>query len=154
MTPANSDSESIYRDALAHELNGETEIRTPVGRPDIVTKHEVIEVKSFRYWQAALGQLLAYSYYFPDKGKRLHLIGSAPPEYKNLVARHCQRFDVTVSWVNVPVTRDTTLNVDLGPELKDKLMQRARQEQRSLAALATEAISKAIQDWEASGKRS
>lgn len=146
-------SENNYRDLLAQELGGDIEFMTPVGRPDIVTLDEVIEVKPAKQWKAALGQVLAYSYYFPDLSRRLHLIGAVSPEYKELVETHCQRFEVSVSWVEVEIAQQALLTVYLEPELKEKLAAWAKAEKRSMAFLAAAAIEKAVHDWESSKNR-
>ena len=50
-----------------------TEIYTPSGYVDILTEDEIIEVKNARDWKNAIGQLLAYNNFFPDKKLRMHL---------------------------------------------------------------------------------
>lgn len=52
--------ESAWRDALASRLNGETEVRLPHGRADVVTRSQAIEVDRASKWKEGLGQALYY----------------------------------------------------------------------------------------------
>ncbi|CAB1121308.1 unnamed protein product [Ectocarpus sp. CCAP 1310/34] len=65
--------ESSVRDALASIVGGETEKETPVGFIDVLSDTEVIEVKYYKQWRGALGQVLAYQAYYPGLAKRVHL---------------------------------------------------------------------------------
>lgn len=65
--------EKVVRDRLKTQLGGLAEVTTPVGRIDLLTNTEVIEVKNVKDWKAAMGQVVAYSAYFPNHQKRLHL---------------------------------------------------------------------------------
>ena len=53
-------SEAWYRDKLASQLQGKTEVKTPVGRIDILTKTQLIEVKRVSGWKSAIGQVKSY----------------------------------------------------------------------------------------------
>lgn len=68
--------ENKIRDRLHVTLGGLVEVNTPAGRIDLLTQTEVIEVKYIKDWKAALGQVLAYSGFYPQHLKRLHLFGS------------------------------------------------------------------------------
>lgn len=52
-----------------------TEVQTIVGRIDIVTEHEIIEVKKYNNWKHAVGQILMYGNTIEGLGKqkRIHL---------------------------------------------------------------------------------
>lgn len=65
--------EKVVRDRLQSQIGGLAEVTTPVGRIDLLTEAEIIEVKHVSDWKAAMGQVLAYSAYFPSHQKRLHL---------------------------------------------------------------------------------
>jgi hypothetical protein len=65
--------ECTVRDELALREGGTVEVCTAVGRADVVTAKDVIEVKAYRNWKSALGQVLAYSAFMPDKQCRIHL---------------------------------------------------------------------------------
>lgn len=65
--------EKHVRDMLSTRERGEPEVYCPVGYADVVTSSEVIEVKYFRRWKHALGQVIAYSAFHVDKQRRVHL---------------------------------------------------------------------------------
>ncbi len=56
-------------------LNGKG-VKTPIGFIDILTDKEIIEVKVWKRYREAIGQLLAYSMYYPTHQKHLHFFGS------------------------------------------------------------------------------
>ncbi|MCC5612192.1 hypothetical protein LC612_37060 [Nostoc sp. CHAB 5834] len=86
---------------LHDEIGGQTEVVTAVGRIDLLTENQVIEVKACPDWKAALGQVLSYSAFFPEHQKRIHLFGAATPEKANLIKSTCLEFGVIVSFEEV-----------------------------------------------------
>ena len=72
--------EAYFRDSLSSIENGNTEVSCIVGRVDVLTETEVIEVKFYKGWKEALGQALSYVLFFPNKSPRVHLI--IPKEFK------------------------------------------------------------------------
>ncbi|MEM9766480.1 MAG: hypothetical protein AAF892_01185 [Cyanobacteria bacterium P01_D01_bin.71] len=91
------DSEAREQARLAKKLNGKTAVVTPVGKADLVTESEIIEVKLFKNWQRALGQVLAYGTYFPEKQKRIHLVGSVEIELLKKIIAIASNLSVRVS---------------------------------------------------------
>ena len=91
-------SEKMIQEKLANLLNGETEVETPVGRVDILTPTEIIEVKIARQWKSALGQVLAYAHYYPSHQKRIHLYGTMHSDSKFNAKMICANHGVKVSW--------------------------------------------------------
>lgn len=53
--------ESVWRDRLAVRLHGQTEVKTEVGRADVVTSNEVFELDFQHKWKEGLGQVQAYA---------------------------------------------------------------------------------------------
>lgn len=53
--------ETLWRDALARHLGGTTELRTSVGRADVATASDVVEVDELPHWKEGMGQALAYA---------------------------------------------------------------------------------------------
>lgn len=90
--------EEVVRDHLQSQIGGLTEVITPVGKIDLLTPTEIIEVKAFKDWKAALGQVLVYSAFYPEHQKRIHLFGTAA-ELKRLadIQTACLGFDVLVT---------------------------------------------------------
>lgn len=68
-------NESYYRDKLAKSLNGQTEVKVPSGRIDILTSNQIIEVKHIKRWKDAIGQIIIYGDSYPNHQKRIHLFG-------------------------------------------------------------------------------
>lgn len=95
------EDESYHRDKLARKLGGRTEVKTPDGgRIDILTSSEIIEVKQAKSWRGALGQIIAYGYFYPGHRKRIHLFGDASSLDVGSVERICRDQGVDVSWEN------------------------------------------------------
>jgi hypothetical protein len=100
MTQANRDrtrlSQSFYK--IKNKIGGMAEVVTPSGKIDLLTDTEVIEVKKFDEWKSALGQVLAYSAFFPSHTKHIHLFGTAQ-QLKKLsdIQSACLTFDVLVT---------------------------------------------------------
>lgn len=91
-------SEKAVTLKLAKKLNGQTEVITLAGVIDILTSTELIEVKNFRNWKAALGQVLVYGDYYPSHQMRIHLFGTSHYSYLELIRNHCDRFGVVLTW--------------------------------------------------------
>jgi len=88
-------------DLLKLKLGGQIEVVTAVGRIDLLTTTEVIEVKNINDWKGALGQILAYSAFFPEHSKRIHLFGR--PDLAKLAQAQatCSEFCITVTFEEV-----------------------------------------------------
>jgi len=92
-------NEQWNRDELHRQVGGKVEVELPDGdRIDILTATEIIEVKVAQNWKAALGQVLAYSKYYPYHQKRIHLFGKLPAMGLPEISRRCQTHQVKVSW--------------------------------------------------------
>jgi len=68
-------SEKAIQKKLAKRLNAQVEVNTPIGKIDLLTSKEVIEVKDIKNWKSAVGQVLMYGNYYPSHQKRIHLYG-------------------------------------------------------------------------------
>lgn len=79
---------------------------TPVGTIDLLTEKELIEVKNIRHWKHGLGQVLAYSTYFNNHARVLHLFGEAVAEKRWVqISEICQSFRIEARFQNVPKSR-------------------------------------------------
>lgn len=74
------------------------EVNTPVGKIDILTDHEIIEVKNILAWKSAVGQILIYGHYYTNHQKRIHLFGQCCSNTKQLIRFHCDEFNIQVTW--------------------------------------------------------
>jgi hypothetical protein len=110
--------EALVRDQLAAELCAETEVECEHGVVDIVGPSEIIEVKHFRQYKHAVGQILAYGLSFEDKHKRIHLFSTVKDanesnditETIEKARRLCGSLSIRLSYVNRVL--DNTSNED------------------------------------------
>ncbi|MDV3002504.1 MAG: hypothetical protein N5P05_004159 (plasmid) [Chroococcopsis gigantea SAG 12.99] len=90
--------EGNIRNNLQTQLGGLTEVPTPAGKIDLLTKTEMIEVKNIKDWKNALGQILAYSAFYPKHEKRIHLFGRKADLKKLLdIESACVGFGIKVT---------------------------------------------------------
>lgn len=73
-----SQPESHYRDLLARQVGGETEVQLPFGRCDVLTDTAIFEVEPVARWKAGFAQALLYSVQVPQRGA-LALYGAGLP---------------------------------------------------------------------------
>jgi hypothetical protein len=92
--PINKQPEYYISNKLNQNLNGRLEVNTLCGKIDILTDLEIIEVKEYRLWKSALGQILAYSYFYPDKQKRIHLFGVSENTNIELIENIFKNYDI------------------------------------------------------------
>lgn len=91
--------EKIIQKKLAKTLsNANIEVSTLAGRIDILTETQLIEVKEWKRWKEAIGQVLCYGAYYPNHEKRIHFFGEAHIEFIQLVEHHCQSMNIVMSW--------------------------------------------------------
>lgn len=70
--------EKDIQEKLHKWWGGEREVVVETGRIDLLTKTDLVETKIANEWKHAVGQLLAYSKYFPNHCLVLYLFGSCP----------------------------------------------------------------------------
>ena len=70
-TPGDKIKEVNIQRKMEKELGGKHEV-CPTGVADIITDTELIEIKNWKQWITALGQIFAYKIYFPNKNLRIH----------------------------------------------------------------------------------
>lgn len=97
--------EKAIRNRLQSQLGGLTEVATPVGRIDLLTDLEIVEVKEISEWKHAMGQVLAYSGFYPEHKRRIHLFASKSNtslEYALLQVRFiCDELNIIVTFEEV-----------------------------------------------------
>lgn len=65
-------TEREIKQKLMDELGGR-ETACAIGRPDLITETEVIEIKTWAEWKKGLGQILIYKLFWPNLVPRLHM---------------------------------------------------------------------------------
>jgi len=95
--------EQVVRDRLHESLGGMKEVVTAVGRIDLLTDSEVIEVKGSGDWKGALGQVLAYGSFYPTHSKRIHLFSerAIAAEYASQISVTCLELGVVVTFEHI-----------------------------------------------------
>nr|AEX63341.1 putative KilA-N domain-containing protein [Moumouvirus Monve] len=63
----NENKEKIIQEKLLIKLGGSVEVKTKIGKIDLLTKDTIIEIKDYDDWKHGLGQLLSYSFFYPNK---------------------------------------------------------------------------------------
>lgn len=81
---------------LCASLCGAMEIKTPAGFIDILTSSEVIEVKAFKDWKSAIGQVITYGLYYPLHQKRIHLFGCSGQD-ASVVQQQCEELGIALT---------------------------------------------------------
>jgi hypothetical protein len=82
---------------MHEELGGKMEAFTVVGRIDLVTDTEVIEIKQIAQWKDAFGEVLAKGQFFPKHHKRIHLFGESDKLMEKIVPC-CSVLEVLVTF--------------------------------------------------------
>lgn len=82
---------------MHEELGGKMEAFTVVGRIDLVTDTEVIEIKQIAQWKDALGEVMAKGQCFPEHHKRIHLFGESDKLMAKIVPA-CSVLEVLVTY--------------------------------------------------------
>ena len=106
--------EKIIADRLAVELNGRREVYV-VGnkRIDILSDTEIIEVKKYKNMLSAVGQILYYSEFYPNRTRRIHLF-----EHGN---KRDQKFETMCGALNIILTYEHEINDEVEmEEVKDE----------------------------------
>jgi len=99
LSVSSAGSECAVRDMLAlQDTNAEIEVNTPVGRVDLLLPGAIVEVKTVAGWKDALGQVLAYSWYYPGRNKVIHLIGNMDHPDLTEPIRICNHYGVVLRY--------------------------------------------------------
>lgn len=93
--------EQQVRDRLQSQLGGLIEVATPAGRIDLLTDTEIIEVKHVSEWKSAMGQVLAYSGFYPEHSKRIHLFGKKGELPTSTAITICSELGISVTFEEV-----------------------------------------------------
>lgn len=100
--PASKDNiEQQVRHRLQSQLGGLVEVTTPAGRIDLLTDTEIIEVKHVSECCSAMGQVLAYSGFYPEHHKHIHLFGRDGEMISATAVTICFELDIAVTFEQV-----------------------------------------------------
>lgn len=90
--------EKGIQDKLKITLNAQVEVETPVGRIDLVTIDRIIEIKEVSKWKHAIGQILSYGTFYPDKHKAIYLFGGTLENEH--IKKICDQYDIELIYDN------------------------------------------------------
>ena len=109
-----SSPEKTIANRLAVELNGRREVYVDGNkRIDILSDTEIIEVKKYRNMLSAVGQILYYSEFYPNRTRRIHLF-----EHGN---KRDQKFEMMCGALNIILTYEYEINDEVEmEEVKDE----------------------------------
>lgn len=92
-------TEKLIQDKLSRRYPyASKEVWTPAGKIDILTPSLLIEVKIWGQWKQAIGQVICYGTYYPDRQKHIHFFGHCSRETKFEVQIECQKHGINISW--------------------------------------------------------
>lgn len=104
-SPPSTVKEHEVRDSLSRRIDAMIEVPTPSGSIDVLSKNEVIEVKHYRAWKNAIGQVIAYRFYYPSHKKRVHLFAQKEDKmaskYVQLATPVCSAYGIDVTFEEV-----------------------------------------------------
>lgn len=78
---------------LQNKYDCESEVKTDSGRIDLMTDKFIIEIKDYYKWKNAIGQLFAYSLYYPEKKKCLYLFNVGNNDLSD-IKKVCKKCDI------------------------------------------------------------
>jgi len=87
------DKEKSIQTKLHHKYGGEIEVKTKAGKIDLLTNERLIEIKTYKDWKCALGQLIAYSMFYPDRQKCMYLFNVGDNNIKT-IQKLCDSEDI------------------------------------------------------------
>ena len=82
---------------LANIIGGQTEIKTPVGRIDLINDYLILEAKKAKEFKWAIGQLYSYCLYYERPYRALGMIG---PLHK-YCSEVCEKLDILLFHYNL-----------------------------------------------------
>ena len=91
----NNNKEKQIQMKLLNKYGGKTEKKVPVGYIDLLTDDYLIEIKSYKKWLHAIGQLIGYGEFYPKKQKMLYLFDVGDGEL-SYVKKICKKHDIIV----------------------------------------------------------
>ena len=102
MKRADNEGKLIYEHDIHQRLKAETKGKSVrnnrFGIVDLLTKTQIIEIKVWRDYFKAIGQVILYGSFFPDKQKRIHFYGRRlEAEVENAIRHACQMHNILVT---------------------------------------------------------
>lgn len=90
--------EKVIQKKLQALLGGETEVKNPAGRIDLLTNTQVIEIKKFKDWKEAIGQIVVYGSFYPDRQKVVYLFDRKPQKLLDVIKGACGKQKILIEF--------------------------------------------------------
>jgi hypothetical protein len=87
--------------SLAEEEGGDVEVGCSVGRVDVLTETEIVEVKHVSRWLEA-SKVLIYAIEFPKHKPRVHLYGLYNKQFQTMIETKLKELGIGVTWQSEP----------------------------------------------------
>lgn len=87
--------ESIIQNLINDSIDSEIEVKTPIGRIDVLTDDLLIEIKNAHNWMHGVGQLKIYGDFYPDHKQVLVLFDG---EENETIRELCHKNEISVLW--------------------------------------------------------
>jgi hypothetical protein len=105
--------ERFVRDWLQSQLGGEIEVPTPDGPIDLLTEHNIIEVKAIDQWKEEIGHILVKRLNYPELFAGILLFGESDRGFDHIQERG-ELFELTVGFCAIeyrhnPLTQATEI---------------------------------------------
>ena len=84
---------------LKYYTGGKREKPGSFGRADLLIKDKIIEIKNANLWHQAVGQIRAYSYFYPEHQQCIYLFNATSKLDRKLVKAVCEYFEIEIEYV-------------------------------------------------------
>lgn len=90
-----SNKEKLVQKKLQKKYGGEIEVPTKIGNIDLLTDDSIIEIKTYDNWKHAVGQIIMYSKFYPNKDKYICLFDANDKDVK-MIKKLCSEDNINV----------------------------------------------------------
>jgi hypothetical protein len=88
-----NNKKKLIQKKLHKKYGGQIEVTTQVGDIDLLTDDLLIEIKTYDNWKCALGQLIAYSTFYPNRDKCMYLFDIGDKDVK-IIKKICNKENI------------------------------------------------------------
>ena len=93
-------TEHKFRDMVAKEENGKTEVKVKTGFIDVLTETKIIEIKKCSDFKHATGQIWFYGREYPDKEKWIYFFDHEERSDKKNIIEGCGELNINVKFID------------------------------------------------------
>jgi hypothetical protein len=90
--------ERFYQRLIEQEISGGP-ASCRCGRADVLSDSVIVEIGRWSNWMMKIGQVSAYSVYYPGRQKRIHLFGEQPSDSViDMISEVCDSLGIVLSY--------------------------------------------------------